>query len=325
MNNSMIGNLSRDTLTTALRAITQDLDTLANGAAIQRHKVAADEIRALLKSQEEMAACAKSQVDAQPVYMVRTHGSSCWEEVSGESLELCQADPAEYEVRKLYTYAEASEVERLRAELGQATGEYDRAVNRVSAARDESESLRAQLALPAGIGRLINTQDNRGTDQPLFAVMEKREFVTLDTHDHDRIVWVETQSGDYNKASPSYAKTLEQKYQSSEDYPSHWERYAMKDIDVFVTACFTEQGCIDFLARDGHNHTKPFIYAFGSFRNAEYQSLRNWLKALPASIQKPDGHKCPNCDAGNLKENNYAWHCDSCEFVAPEQDGELDE
>lgn len=325
MNNPVIGNLSRDTLTTALRAITHDLETLANGAAIQRHQIAAGEIRALLKSQEEMAACAKSQVDAQPVYMVRTHGSSCWEEVSGESLELCQADPAEYEVRKLYTHADAGEVIKLRSDLGHARRQYQEMLDQAVVRLGERETLRALLAMPVEIGHLINSQDNRHTDQPLFAVMEKRAMVTLDTHDHDRIEWIETKSGNCNKASPSYAKTLEQKYQSSEDYPSHWERYAVKDIDVFVTACFTEQGCIDFLARDGHNHTKPFIYAFGSYRNAEYQSLRNWLKALPATIQKPEGHKCPNCDTGTLKENNYAWHCDSCEFIAPEQDGELDE
>ena len=42
------------------------------------------------------------QNQGEPVYMVRSHGSDCWEEMSGESLEMCQAQPAEYEVRKLY-------------------------------------------------------------------------------------------------------------------------------------------------------------------------------------------------------------------------------
>lgn len=148
------------------------------------------------------------------------------------------------------------------------------------------DALAELFAPPAGdlqaIGEHIRTQDNRCTDQPMFAVMEKREIVTLDTHDHDRIVWVETKSGDYREASPAYAKTLEAKHQRGEDYPDHWARYAMKEIDVFVTACFTEQGCKDFLARDGHNHRKPFIYAFGSYRNAEYQTVRRYLAALPA-------------------------------------------
>ena len=37
-----------------------------------------------------------------PVAMVRTHGSECWEEITGESLEMCKAEPEEYEVRMLY-------------------------------------------------------------------------------------------------------------------------------------------------------------------------------------------------------------------------------
>lgn len=47
--------------------------------------------------------CSAAQPQGEPVYMVRSHGSDCWEEMSGESLELCQADPGEYEVRKLYS------------------------------------------------------------------------------------------------------------------------------------------------------------------------------------------------------------------------------
>lgn len=52
MSNPVIGGLSQESLTTALRAITDGLKTLANGAAIERHNVAAGEIRALLKGQE---------------------------------------------------------------------------------------------------------------------------------------------------------------------------------------------------------------------------------------------------------------------------------
>lgn len=144
----------------------------------------------------------------------------------------------------------------------------------------ERDQLKAKLAELEAIGALINSQDNRHTDQPMFAVMEKRGMITLDTHNHDRIEWVETESGDYCEADETKARRLEALHQGHRDTPG-WERYAIKDVDVFVTACFTEQGCKDFLARDGHNHRKPFIYAFGSYRNSEYQTVRNWLKSLP--------------------------------------------
>jgi len=53
-------------------------------------------------------------------------------------------------------------------------------------------------------------------------------------------------------------------------------------------ACFTEQGCRDYLARDGHNLRLPFIYAFGSFRNSEYQFVRKWLAGITLVVGVED-------------------------------------
>jgi len=148
-------------------------------------------------------------------------------------------------------------------------------------AKRERDQLKAKLAELESIGELINSQDNRCTDQPMFAVMEKRGMITLDTHDHDRIEWYDPVN--ISTADDRTAARLEALHDGGRDV-KHWERYAIKDVDVFVTACFTEQGCKDFLAIDGHNHREPFIYAFGSFRNGEYQSVRNWLKSLPKKM-----------------------------------------
>lgn len=41
-------------------------------------------------------------VSDESVFQVRSHGSCCWEDISGESLELCRSNPEEYEVRTLY-------------------------------------------------------------------------------------------------------------------------------------------------------------------------------------------------------------------------------
>jgi hypothetical protein len=133
------------------------------------------------------------------------------------------------------------------------------------------------------IGQLILTQDNRCTDQPLFAVMEKYEVVTLDTHDYDRIVWVNTESGDYEEADEAQAEHLEaERREGEETHP--WERFAMKEVDRFVTACFTAQGCADYLGLNGHNLRKPFTYAFGSHRNVEWQAIRDWLCERQAEV-----------------------------------------
>ncbi len=129
------------------------------------------------------------------------------------------------------------------------------------------------------IARRLLAQDNRMTDQPIFAVLEKQEMVTLDTHDHDRLVWVNVESGDHEEASPQKARALDKKVDQGDETPG-WERYAVKEIDQFVTACFTEQGCKDYLATNGHNLRKPYIYAFGSHRNAEWRHILGFLKSI---------------------------------------------
>jgi len=63
---------------------------------------------------EDLLAKPSEQHQGEPVHMVRPHGSCCWEETSGEGLDICLSMPEEYEIRKLYTLADPGEVERLR-------------------------------------------------------------------------------------------------------------------------------------------------------------------------------------------------------------------
>ncbi|UDQ77705.1 hypothetical protein LJQ72_09200 [Pectobacterium brasiliense] len=146
----------------------------------------------------------------------------------------------------------------------------------------ENDTLKQQLAAERAtkellnIGNNIRAQDNRATDQPMFVVFEKQEIIGSDEHSPSRIVWCR----DGEEVSESRAKRLEALHQECRATDGY-ERYAMQEIDVFVTACFTEQGCKDFLRQDGHNHRLPYIYACGSFRNHEYQAVRNFLAGLP--------------------------------------------
>ncbi|CAI0876569.1 hypothetical protein [Serratia entomophila] len=145
----------------------------------------------------------------------------------------------------------------------------------------ENAALKRERSELGAIGELIRTQDNRITDQPFFAVMTKREIVASEDHDCDRICWVENQSGDYVEATETQHRRLEAIYQAKYEVRDGWDRYAMKEIDVFVTGCFTEQGCKDYINKNGHNLNKPFIYAFGSYRNDEYQTVRKFIMQIP--------------------------------------------
>lgn len=130
------------------------------------------------------------------------------------------------------------------------------------------------------IGELIRTQDNRITDQPMFVVFQKREIIGSDEHSPSRICWV----WDGEEVSELRAKRLEALYQDGRDTRGY-DRYAMQEVGEFVTACFTEHGCKDFLRQNGHNLRQPYIYACGSFRNNEYQLVRNWLAGIKVEAE----------------------------------------
>lgn len=132
------------------------------------------------------------------------------------------------------------------------------------------------------IGELLRTQDNRATDQPMFIVQQKRLYVTAEDYNDYRIEWHESERGDYQPASPLRAARLEVLHRGCREYPG-WTRLAVHDVWEFVTACVTEQGCKDYIARNGHNLNEPRIYAEGSYRNEEFHAIRNWLMSLAAA------------------------------------------
>ncbi|HCA7141901.1 TPA: hypothetical protein MX248_003760 [Klebsiella michiganensis] len=142
----------------------------------------------------------------------------------------------------------------------------------------ELESRTVTVRLPTElytIGELIRTQDNRITDQPMFVIFQKREIIGSDEHSPSRICWVR----DGEEVNPLRALRLEILYQDGRD-TSNYDRYAMQEVDEFVTACFTEHGCKEYLRQNGHNLRLPYIYACGSFRNNEYQLVRSWLAGI---------------------------------------------
>lgn len=120
----------------------------------------------------------------------------------------------------------------------------------------------------------IRTQDNRVTSHPLFAVMQKREIVVDGDYDHDRFVWVDEEG---QEATDHQKRRLDLFIKNFRKPPEKWRHLAVKEINEFVTACFTEQGCKDYLDANGHNLRYPFIYVFSAHRNAEFIAVREWL------------------------------------------------
>ncbi|KAE9742214.1 ead/Ea22-like family protein [Escherichia coli] len=173
--------------------------------------------------------------------------------------------------------------DKLIAELGKQCAEWERKAlsnfEECAAMAERIEELQTKSAPDSFgiIGENIRTQDNRITSDPMFCVYQKREIVVDADYDYDRIVWVDE---DGNEANKRQNRRLELLHENFREPPEKWRRVAVKDIDGFVTCCFTEQGCKDYLAANGHNLRLPFIYVKSGFRNAEYIGIRNWLAGI---------------------------------------------
>lgn len=224
----------------------------------------------------------------------RIHEQACESDVKIDELEAIRA-AAEKLVRCKGRYHSEQNYRALAALFGVKTPDLPplehENVHYADAAEMEIAALRQRIAelesrtvkLPAElytIGELIRTQDNRITDQPMFVVFQKREIIGSDEHSPSRICWV----WDGEEVSELRAKRLEALYQDGRDTRGY-DRYAMQEVDEFVTACFTEHGCKDYLRQNGHNLRLPYIYACGSFRNNEYQLVRNWLAGIKVEAE----------------------------------------
>jgi hypothetical protein len=145
-----------------------------------------------------------------------------------------------------------------------------------------------QYKLLQAIGQDIRAQDNRCTDIPIFIVREKKRLYGVDP-DYDSshvVVWID-QDNEYAEADAEERTRLEAAWEESGDVPEGWTRTAYKEYWEFVTACFTEAGCKEYLRCNAHNLSEtqispvdPRVFAASSFRNDEFRVVRKFLNTL---------------------------------------------
>jgi hypothetical protein len=132
------------------------------------------------------------------------------------------------------------------------------------------------------IAARLHTQDNRITDNPLFAVQQKRVIGGLDDDYADSFAWI----SDGCEVDAEESARLDGLRRAGEPLPDDVRRVGYIERWEFVTGCLTEQGCKDYIACNGHNLKEPRIFAYGSYRNAEFIALRKWLMSLDRAGEK---------------------------------------
>lgn len=140
-------------------------------------------------------------------------------------------------------------------------------------------------AIPAAVlelARLVQTQDNSWhiTSHPQYEVRCKEAIYGSSDEDSDLCVWIDKRSCE--PASQSTTNLLEGRYRK--DYTTETENFRRcpyKLIDRTVQVFFSEEGARQFIRRNGHNYLELHLYVESGCRNAEWQTVRNFLLSLP--------------------------------------------
>lgn len=136
--------------------------------------------------------------------------------------------------------------------------------------KDQLSALRSEL----------QTQDNAITADPLFVVFqEDRIYGVSQDYQTNGYTWVGKDDSSVT-ADDDEAKVLDKLLDDDRELSIGgvtYQRVWYRIVPRFVTACLTRKWAEDFIARNGHNLTKPYIYVESLYRNNEMIELRNHL------------------------------------------------
>ncbi len=143
---------------------------------------------------------------------------------------------------------------------------------------DEKTEQSERVAFLQRIGELVRTQDNRCTSDPLFLVQEKKRIYGMDGDYCDDYEWL-CEDDHEHVADRIERAGLDALAERGEDVTG-WEKIHYVETWEFVTVCFTEQACKDYILANGHNLNEPRIYAVSAYRNREMIAVMDFLKSL---------------------------------------------
>lgn len=127
----------------------------------------------------------------------------------------------------------------------------------------------------------LKTQDNASIENPFYCVYEI-ETVVIDQDYSSRFktehVWISDEGCEFNKGDKEF-EALEIFGSDDEVTIDGTKYYKVRQslIPRFVTACLTKVGADRYIAANGHNLNKPYIYIHSLNRNAEMVGLRNHI------------------------------------------------
>jgi hypothetical protein len=134
----------------------------------------------------------------------------------------------------------------------------------------------------------LRTQDTAITADPLFVVFqEERIYGVSQYYQTNGYTWVGVDDSSVTADDDDdEAKVLDKLLDADRELSIGgvtYERVWYRIVPRFVTACLTKKGAEDYIARNGHNLVKPYIYVESMYRNEEMIGLRNHLMCDPCA------------------------------------------
>ncbi len=150
----------------------------------------------------------------------------------------------------------------------------------------------------------ILSQNHLATEAPIYVVYSKQEICVDGDFEFDKIIYVKNGDDDYPELTYEEFEELEEEYNRATDYrsveidstgnevthempkdpcsgedfdPYDWEKRYIKYTDKFEQAFFIRQNAEDFIDRNSHNLSSPYIYVESAYRNPEWQAIRKYL------------------------------------------------
>jgi len=127
------------------------------------------------------------------------------------------------------------------------------------------------------IKELLLTQDNRITADPIFAVQQRKRIYGFDSDYSDYYVWINHSDEEADEETAKELDDLSDWEYSDKAAEENWTKLYYQDHWEFVTACFTEQACKDYIARNAHNLGPTRIYVYSAYKNEEWRLIRSVL------------------------------------------------
>lgn len=175
----------------------------------------------------------------------------------------------------------------------EAIERHSRMDNDFQNAKHSSANADAQVKFKSAISRIsadLANQDNLGTTDPLYLVKQIAYVYGVGPGYTDKFTWFDRD----NNAAYGKLKALLEEGDPSDVRRVGYTRVGYKEVEEYVTACFTRAGAERYIFENAHNLERPFVYVDTLNHNHEMIAVRqllrsDWQDQNPILAEKQNG------------------------------------